>query len=48
MPEHGTLVTLVSGMVIVFFFLKRLQVCYATVNRSIKLLDNVGFIVEWV
>ena len=31
-----------------FFFLKRLQVCYATVNRSIKLLDNVGFIVEWV
>lgn len=47
MPEHGKLVTLVNGMVI-FFFLKRLQVCYATVNRSIKILDNVGFIVEWV
>ena len=43
MPEHGKLVTLVNGMVIVF--LKRLQICYATVNRSITPLDNVGFIV---
>lgn len=39
------LFTLVKEMVI-FFFLKELQVCYATVSRSMKLLDDVGFIVE--
>lgn len=45
MPEHGKLFTLVIGIVVKK---KKLQVCYATVNRSMKLLDNVGFIVEWV
>lgn len=31
-----------------FFFFKELQVCCAAGSRSLKLLDNVGFIVECV